>query len=331
MKIAFFETKKIDRVIFRKNLKKHTLLFSEEPLTPKNAYKYKTVDAVAIFISSQVTKPVLNQLPKLKLITTQSTGYDHINLKEAKKRKITVCNVPFYGENTVAEHTFALILNLSRHVHKSYIRTLREDYSREGLTGFDLKGKTLGVIGAGHIGLHVIRIAKGFGMHVLAFDNHPNTFLAEVLHFNYVSMEEILAKADIITLHVPLLPQTTHLIGDKAIKKMKQGVILINTSRGPVIDVNALYRGLRSGKIGGAGLDVIEAENILLKKDMDVQSLESTQTMRQLLEDKQILEMENVIFTPHNAFNSKEAIDRIKQTTIENILGFIQRKEIHTI
>jgi len=203
MKIAFFEVKNWEKKYLKNKLKEYSLTFYDEPLDVKNTGKAKSFDIVSVFIYSKITKEVLKKLPRLKLIATRSTGFDHIDLKECKKRQITVSNVPFYGENTVAEHTFALILSLSRNIHKAYVRNLRGDHSIEGLKGFDLKGKTLGVVGAGHIGLHVIRIAKGFGMEVLAYDVKRDNFLAEVLDFKYVSLEELLKKSDIITLHVP--------------------------------------------------------------------------------------------------------------------------------
>ena len=204
MKIAFFEIQGWEKKILKKALKWHELIFSKDELSLENVGEYKNAEAVSVFIYSKVSRQVISKLPKLKLVATRSTGYDHIDLKEAAKRNIAVYNVPFYGENTVAEHTFALILALSRNVHKSYLRTVRNDFSIEGLKGFDLKGKMLGVIGAGNIGLHVIRIAKGFGMDVIVQDTHKNNFLSEVLGFEYTNnLEELLGKSDIITLHLP--------------------------------------------------------------------------------------------------------------------------------
>jgi len=176
MKIAFFEITAKEKKLLIKQLKQHELLFFEEALTIDNVSKVKDVNAVSMFIYSELEKAVLVKMPKLKLIATRSTGFDHVDVGYCNKQKITVCNVPYYGENTVAEHTFALILSLSRNVHKSYVRTLQNDFSIDGLIGFDLKGKVMGVVGAGHIGLHVIRIAKGFGMEVKAFDTNQDSF-----------------------------------------------------------------------------------------------------------------------------------------------------------
>ena len=194
------------------------------------------------------------------------------------------------------------------------------------MTGYDLKGKTLGVIGAGKIGQHVIKIAKGFGMHVVAYDEHKDGFLADLLHFTYAeNAEEVLKKADIITLHVPALPSTHHLINKERLKLVKKGALLINTSRGELVDTEALYSALKSGRLGGAGLDVIEGEQ-LVKEDRELLHLHDPQQIKRLLENKEILHMDNVVFTPHNAFNSTEALERILHVTLENIKHFKEGK-----
>lgn len=203
MRVAFFEATEKDEAYLRGKLSHHEVFFFPEVLSETNASQVAECDIVSVFIYSTITRTVLEKIPSLKAILTRSTGFDHIDVPACNERGIAVANVPFYGENTVAEHTFALILALSRNVHKSYARGLKKDFSIDGLMGFDLKDKTLGVIGTGHIGLHVIRIAKGFGMHVLAFDTQKNTFLSEVLHYKYASLEDVLAQSDIVTLHVP--------------------------------------------------------------------------------------------------------------------------------
>src|SRR3989344_9066992 len=182
-KIAFFELEPCEKEYFLKNLKSYKLQFIDKHLNEKNINQITDVDAIGIFIYSAVNRKILDKLPNLKLITTLSTGFDHIDLKECRKRKITVCNVPHYGENTVAEHTFALILNLTRKIHKAYDRTTRGDFTIEGLRGIDLQGKTMGVVGVGSIGQHVVRIAKGFEMNVIAFDKFENSKLAKKLSF----------------------------------------------------------------------------------------------------------------------------------------------------
>ena len=252
MKIAFFEIKGWEKKFLNKSLKGHIVKYFSEPLSLKNVDKIKDFNTLSIFIYSKIDKKVINKLKKIKLITTRSTGFDHIDLKTAKKKKITVCNVPSYGDNTVAEHTFALILSLSRNIHKSYLRTKRKDFSIEGLKGFDLKGKTLGVVGAGKIGLHVIRMAKSFGMEVIAFDTNQDVFLSEVLDFKYDTFENVLKKSDIISLHVPHNKHTHHLINKNNIKLIKKGSILINTARGAVVEIDALIEALDKKILIGA-------------------------------------------------------------------------------
>ena len=322
MQIIVFEAKPRDKQFFKKYDKENTFTYVDEPLSEENAKDYNQAEAICVFVFSNVTQQVIDAMPKLKLIVTRSTGYDHIALKAAKKRNIPVCTVPSYGSNTVAEHTFALILNLSRNVHKSYVRAQHDNYEIEDLTGFDLKGKWLGVIGVGKIGQHVIKIAKGFGMHVIAYDEYRNNFLADLLHFSYAdSIEDVFKQADIITLHVPSLPATKHLVNKERLRLVKKGALLINTSRGNVIDTQALYEALKSGKLGGAGLDVVEGEQFV-KEDRELLRSHDADKMKTLLETKEILKMDNVVFTPHNAFNSKEALHRILEVTMSNITSF---------
>jgi len=325
MKIIFFELKGWEKSYLEKRVKKHLLEFDSDQLDFENVKKAKDFDIVSVFIYSKIDKRILQKLPKLKLIVTRSTGFDHIDLKECKKRKITVCNVPFYGENTVAEHTFALILSLSRNIHKSYLRTLRSDFSTEGLKGSDLKGKTLGVIGAGHIGLHVIRIAKSFGMEVLTYDINQNEFLAEVLGFKYVSFKELLNKSDIITLHVPYNKHTHHLINKDTINMIKKGAILINTSRGGVVSTEALIEALDKKILSGVGLDVLEGEELVKEEKQLLYDKKNINTLVNLVKDHILLRRDNVVFTPHIAFYSQEALERILDTTVQNIHAFLAK------
>jgi len=330
-KIAFFEVKPWEKNYLKKKLKGHSLRFFEEPIDKENIKKIKDSEIISVFIYSKINKDILKKLPKLKLITTRSTGFDHINLKECKKKGIFVCNVPYYGENTVAEHTFGLILALSRHIHKSYVRTLRNDFSIEGLTGFDLKGKTIGIIGAGHIGLHVARIARAFGMHVRAFDIHKDDFLAEVINFKYIDLDKLLKKADIVTLHVPYNKFTHHLIDKKNIKKMKKGAILINTARGGVVDTDALLEALKSKKLAGAGLDVVEGEELIKEEHELLHKSKNPEKWRTIVRNHKLFELDNVVFTPHNAFNSKEALIRILDTTIENMKAYFAKNVVNVV
>ena len=327
MKIAFFEIKGWEISYLKKKLRGHTLkFFKEEKLTLENIDQIKDFDVISIFIYSKINKMILSKLKKLKLITTRSTGFDHIDLKECKKRKILVANVPFYGENTVAEHTFALILSLSRNIHKSYVRTLQNDFSIEGLTGFDIKDKTIGVIGVGHIGLHVIKIARGFGMKVLAYDISRDKFISEVLGFEYVPLDDLLQHSDIITIHTPLNKFTYHLINEKTLKKIKRGAILINTARGAIVDTDALLYALDHGILSGAGIDVIEGEELIKEEKELLHKEKSFNKIRLMYKDHLIFQKENVVFTPHIAFNSREALQRILDTTLENIMCFVDKK-----
>lgn len=330
MNIAFFEAKDWEKSILKSRLKSHRLKFYASPLSSENLKDIRDCDAVSVFICSKVSKEVISALPKLKLIVTRSTGFDHIDLDACKKRGISVCNVPYYGENTVAEHTFALILALSRKVHKSYLRGLADDFCIEGLKGFDLKGKTLGVIGAGHIGQHVIRIAKGFEMKVMVHDRSRDSRLAKKFGFKYSSLSNLLKRSDIITLHLPYCRETHHLIDEKAIRSMKKGAILINTSRGGIVDTNALLSAIESSHIAGAGLDVIEGENLILEENHLSDHI-SRKALKQLAQDHELIRNENVVFTPHIAFFSQEALERILETSIDNILSFSKKRPQNTV
>lgn len=325
MKIAFFETSVEDKAYLEKLQTEHEVVVFEEFLTSETAHLAKDCDVLSAFIYSKVDKAVLDAVPGVKLVATRSTGFDHIDIEACKERGVAVCNVPYYGENTVAEHTFALILALSRNVHKSYTRTLRNDFSSDGLKGFDLNGKTLGVIGTGHIGMHVIRIAKGFGMHVVAYDIKKDTFLSEVLHYRHVSLDELLSVSDIITLHVPHNAKTQHIINEDSIQKMKPGVLIINTSRGELIDNDALIKALDKKVIAGAGLDVIEGEEFIREEKRLLNDASTTASIREdLMKNHLLLSQDNVVFTPHIAFYSQEALERILDTTFDNINAFAQ-------
>ena len=326
MRIAFFEIQGWEKPILRRMLKKHSLTFFKDPLKLENIEKAKNAEVISVFIYSKLDKKTIDKLPKVKLITTRSTGFEHIDIRECAKRKIDVANVPAYGENTVAEHTFALILALSRNVHKSYLRTLQRDYSIEGLKGFDLKGKTIGVVGSGRIGKHVIRIARGFEMNVLVVDKHEDDFLAEQLNFKYVSFNELLKRSDIITLHVPYSKENHHLIDKDTIKMMKKGSILINTARGALVDTAALIYGLDKKILAGVGLDVLEGEEFIKEEKELLYNEKNIKILETLVEDHILLAKDNVVFTPHIAFYSKEALERIIEKTAENILSFVDGK-----
>lgn len=331
-KIAFFEAHEWEKPYLKEKLKGYNVLFFKGTINEANIDKFKDADIVSVFIYSKVDKALINKLKNLRLVSTRGTGFDHIDLDECRKRKITVCNVPTYGENTVAEHTFALILSLTRKTHKAWERTRRLNFSQEGLMGIDLRGKTLGVIGVGNIGKHVIRIAKGFEMDVVAFDVFKIRGLEKKFGFKYVNFDALLKKSDIISLHCPYNKKTYHLINKSNIKKIKKGALLINTARGALIETNALVNALDSEILSGAGLDVLEDE-CLIKEDAQVMSKHFPDKcdMKVILQDHILAKKDNVIITPHNAFNSVEALQRILDTTVDNIRHFLNNKSINIV
>jgi len=332
MKIAFLEIKDWEREYLKKRLPGVECFFSEKQLAPELMPELRGCAVLSPFIYSQVSAEVVAALPALKLVATRSTGFDHVDVAACAARNVAVANVPTYGENTVAEHTFALMLALSRKIHQSYVRVTRGDFSLDGLTGFDLKEKTLGVVGAGKIGLHVIKIGRGFGMRVLAYDTFRNSFLRELLGFEYVEMDELLAASDIVTLHMPYSAAAHHFMDRDKFRKMKRGALFINTARGRLVDTEALLEALESGQVGGAGLDVVEGEELIQEEeqllDTKTQTLEKLQAV---VRTHVLFRRENVIFTPHNAFNSREALERILDTTIENIRGFADERPTNLV
>jgi D-lactate dehydrogenase len=332
MKIAFFELKKWEQDYIKEKLKGHKLIFYERKLSKRDLQNIKDVNVLAVFIYSELKKDILEKLPKLKLTTTMSTGYDHIDLETCKKRNIRVCNVPYYGENTVAEHTFGLILSLSKKLPQAIERTKQDDFTLKGLMGFDLKGKTLGVIGPGHIGQHVIKIAKGFDMKVIAYGRHPDKKLAKKLGFKYVSFNYLLKNSDIITIHVPLTKGTYHMINMDNIKLIKKGAYIVNTARGPIIDTTALIYGLDHGILAGAALDVLEGEcDIQEERQLLHKDFLKKCDWQTLIENHVLLKEKNVIVTPHSAFYTKEALQRILDTTVKNIKSFMKGRVMNKV
>jgi D-lactate dehydrogenase len=329
MKMAFFGLEGWERPVIAERLTGHELLFFEDTLSQKHHPDLADCAVISPFIYSQIDASALAAMPGLKLVVTRSTGYDHIDLEACRARGITVANVPEYGSQTVAEHSFALILALSRKLIKAY-RAMRDAESRPDaareLRGFDLRGKTLGVVGAGNIGLHVIRMAKSFGMRVLVFDMQRRQTLADLLEFEYTDLEALLRDSDIVSLHCPANAATRHMINRDTLAKMKRGAILVNTARGELVDTAALLEALQSGQLGGAGLDVFEGEALvreeaqILSRSYDREQLESA------IHAHQLLKRDDVIVTPHNAFNSREAVERILCTTLENIEAFLMGK-----
>ena len=315
MNIAFFEVMKEEEEFLRNKLNGFSVSYFNETLSLINAKKFRDLESVSVFIYSKIDKEVLDKMPRLKFISTRSTGFDHIDIEECKKRGIRVCNVPHYGENTVAEFTFALILSLTRKMNIAFGKVGKMDFSIEGLKGMDLKNKTLGVIGTGRIGANVIKIAKSFDMKIIAYDIYQNSELEKNMGFEYVKLPNLLKKSDIITLHTSYSKESRHMLDKKAFSIMKNGVFIINTTRGGLIDSKSMIEYVNNGKIGGVALDVFEDE-YKLKNSEGVGKVKKT-----LFSDK-------IILTPHIAFYTKEAVERINEKTISNMVSFAGKKQL---
>jgi D-lactate dehydrogenase len=307
--------------------KEYRVEFCPQKLAPDTAKRARDAETLSVFIHSRLDPALLEELPKLKLIATRSTGYDHIDLDYCSEKGITVCNVPTYADGTVAEHVFALLLNISHKLTESIDRTRRGDFSQKGLRGFEIRGKTLGVVGTGSIGANVIAIARGFKMQVLAFDVKPDKGLENRLGFRYTEMKELLEQADVISLHVPSTAQTHHLFSRNELQAVKPGVVIINTSRGSVVDSQALLEALAEGRVAAAGLDVLPEEPIIREEAEMLRSVfRRKHDLETLLADHLLLRHRNVYITPHNAFNTREAVNRIIDVTLENIRSFHRGK-----
>ena len=319
MKLGFFELEPWEKDYVKKELRNHKLIFIDDELSNKNVSKVKDVEGLVIFIYSEINEEILNKLPKLKFICTMSTGFDHIDIKSCKELGIRVSNVPTYGENTVAEHTIGLILSLSKKIPYGIMRTRKENFDLEGLEGFDLKNKTLGVIGAGNIGQYVIKIAKALEMKVIVHTHTKRPKLAKKLGFKYSSLKGLLKNSDVVTLHCPFTPQTKHMINMKNIKQMKKGSYIVNTARGGLIDTKALIYALDKEILAGAALDVLEGEDDL-KEQHHLKGKKFTKSERKvLLRNHKLLRDRDVLITPHTAFYTREALQRILNTTINNV------------
>jgi len=307
--IYFFEVEEEDAPLVSQKFPSAVVF--KEPFSKKILKKCTDAEIVCGMIHSDFSGKNLEKLPNLRLIMTRSVGYNHIDLKWAEEHQIPVCNVPEYGSHVIAEHVFALLLASIRNVLEGEERTSHDNFTWKGLRGIALKGKTLGVIGTGKIGMHVCRIASlGFLMNVIAYDKFPNPDKALEYHFKYVdSLDEIWKQADIISLHVPLFPATKHMINKKTIAKMKDGVILINTARGGLIDTSALVKAIKAGKFSHVALDVLEHE-------------------KNIKENKEILHLPGVIITPHIAFYADDSMKRMFKEAFQSIDRFIHDEEL---
>ena len=344
MKIGFTETEQPEKDFFKAALADHDLRF----LTAVREVE-ADVEILCIYITSRIDAAFLDEHPGLKLITTRSAGHDHIDVSECSRRNVMVCELPGSNANTVAEHTFALMLALSRRIIEAREVKKEARFSFERWRGFELENKTLGVIGTGQIGRRVIRLALAFGMKVLAYDPYQQTDVSEGVR--YVPLNELLRGSHVISLHTPLTAETFHLLDRAAFAQCRPGALIINTARGAVIDTDALIEALDTGVIDGAGLDVLEEESVM-RKDADkiitdqiIQRLhnaasqeeagrrtpEGIKQIETLFRIERLLSQPNVVFTPHVAFNSIEAVERMLMMTVENIRAFLAGKPINVV
>lgn len=326
--IVFYDTTETDKREIKHFFSSHEgieLTFLSDGFSEETVSEAQNAQIISVHVSSKITVELMQKLPALKMIAARSTGFDNIDLVAAKKRDIIVCNVPGYGANTVAEYAFMLMLAVSRRLLPSIEQVHSGRIDHPELTGFDLKGKTLGVVGTGNIGRHTIRMGRGFEMKVVAFDPFENHDAALELGFSYASLNDLLASADVISLHAPYTKENHHLINRRAFAVMKPGAVIINTARGELIDTRALIEALTTGTLGGAGLDVVEGEN-LMQTEEELNLLSGPAIVRQMpfaIEQIILERLPNVILTPHNAFNSAEALSRIRLTSLNNINSFL--------
>lgn len=322
--IYFYDSTELDKQQLSDGLREtdHTWHFVEDTISCDNLNPDSEV--ISVFVTSTVTAEIIDALPRLRLIACRSTGFNNIDLAAAEARGITVVNVPTYGESTVAEYAFSLLLALTRKLTKT-LASFDEEIDAAQIMGTDLNGKCMGIIGAGRIGQHAISIAKGFGMEVLAYDPFPKDELAKELGFSFVELDELLRRSDFVSLHAPFVGNNKHLINAENIRLMRPSAILVNTARGELVDTRALTEALQERRIAGAGLDVLEGEQ-LMHVGEEVMLLRSERKPLELMQHSVELlalhKMPNVILTPHNAFNTVEAVHRINGTTTDNIKNF---------
>lgn len=317
MKIAFFDTKPYDIPAFERYGKAHdvTYKFFETKLGEDTAELARGFDGVCVFVNDTVNATVIDRLAYLgvRLIALRCAGFNNVDLRHAGEKNIRVVRVPAYSPYAVAEHAMAMLLTVVRNTHKAYIRTKSFNFSLAGLTGFDLRGKSVGVVGTGKIGRIFIDICRGFGMNILAYDKFP----VPDSDIPYVAPEELFRKSDIISLHCPLTEETAHMINRQTIAMMRDSVILINTSRGALIEADALIEGIKSGRIGAACLDVYEEESEFFFEDLSQHVLQDDKLAR-------LLSMPNVLVTSHQAFLTNEALENIAQSTTSNIVSILK-------
>lgn len=318
MDVTVFSTKPYDRQFLDAAAGRHRLSHLEARLTPETAILARGAGAVCAFVNDQIDAAVLTELHGLgvRLVALRSAGFNNVDLAAARRLGVTIAHVPAYSPEAVAEHTVAMILSLNRSIHRAYARVREGNFALDGLLGRNLQGRSVGVVGTGRIGLAVVRIMLGFGCRVLAHDPAPDP-ACQALGVAYLPLAELLAASDIVTLHCPLTPSTRHLIDAAAISRMRRGVMLINTSRGAIVDTQAVVGGLKDGSIGHLGLDVYEEEAGLFFEDL------SSQVMRDDVFAR-LLTFPNVLITGHQGFFTTEALTAIADMTMNNIGAFEQ-------
>ncbi len=328
-KLSFFNVDEEEQAVLLKTFADSgtfKLSFYQESLDVHTAAAAKDAQGIGVFIQSHVTREVIDLLPQARIISTMSTGYDHIDSAACKARDIAVCNVPSYGDNTVAEYAFGLIIALARKFKPTIERVERGIFSRAGLKGMDLKGKTLGLVGVGRIGSHMARLGRAFEMKVIAHDLRPDDELAKEFGVTYMGLEELLRQSDVVSLHLPYNKSTHHFIDSKQLSLLKPMAILVNTSRGPIVNTDAVSIALREGKMGGVALDTFEGEEIWIEEEFLKRDDLAAITLKEAMESFSIMRSERAILTPHNAFNTSEALERILITTSGNFKAFFSGK-----
>ncbi|MBX3198459.1 MAG: 2-hydroxyacid dehydrogenase [Labilithrix sp.] len=325
MRIAFFDVHGFEREHFeRANRERgHELVYLEPRLTQATAALARGAPAVCCFVNDELTAATLAEIARggTSLVALRSAGYNHVDVEAAEREGLTVARVPEYSPYAVAEHTVALVLALDRKIHRAHARVREGNFSLDGLVGFDLHGKTVGVVGTGKIGKVAATIFTGFGCRVLSHDVAPDDDFARARGVTYVSLPELYAESDVVTLHVPLTPATRHMIDDAAFARMKRGVMLVNTSRGALVDTRALIGALKRGHLGSAGLDVYEEEEGLFFHDLSDRVLQDDVLAR-------LLTFPNVLVTAHQAFLTREALANIADVTLGNVTAFEQGRPL---
>lgn len=312
MKLLFTEIEPKEETLLKQAFPDDIVYCSSGKLSPELIKKFADSQILSVFIDSHITKEVLEQLPNLQMIITRSTGYDHIDTQAAAQRGIVVCNAPYYATTAVAEYTFALILALARIIYTTCYQVKHKHVCKpKELRGFELKGKTIGIIGLGSIGKEVAQLAHAFGMKIIVYDIHQDKKFAQQWDITFCTLPDLLANSDIITLHIPLTKQTYHLINTQSIQQIKHGAYIINTARGALIDNKALLTAIEKGIVAGAALDVMDE--------------------RQSKEAQQLIDNACVLVTPHNAYNTAESKERLLQDSIATIKAWQDGKPIHVI